>query len=255
MKRQLVFDVGFHKGEDTQHYLARGYHVVAVEANPLLAAAGRRRFSREIAEGRLVLLDVGIGAEASEQTFWVNHTHSEWSSFQPLMGQRGEKGSHSVVVRCVTLASLFQAHGIPYYLKIDIEGNDHYCLQGLTGPELPLYVSCEACDLHWLKLLHERGYTRFKLINQFDGFKEYDIARERSRLRAIRNTLRWQVVRALGMAASFPAGSSGPFGQESDGAWHDFAHVAAAYRSFYPERGDPLNGRSWFDFHATRDAV
>ena len=29
----LVFDLGFHRGEDTDHYLALGHRVVAVEAN------------------------------------------------------------------------------------------------------------------------------------------------------------------------------------------------------------------------------
>ncbi len=254
MNRQLVFDIGFHKGEDTRHYLAKGFRVVAVEANLVLAGAGRTNFSREIADGSLILLDIGIAAEASEQTFWVNHTHTEWSSFQPLMGQRGVKGFHSVAVRCSTIGSLIESYGVPYYLKIDIEGNDNLCFGGLRGPAPPLYISCEACDLHWLELLRGLGYTKFKMINQFDGFRAYDEARERSALRSIRNTLRWQALSALGPRATFPTGSSGPFGEETDGGWHDFDDIAAHYRSFYPEKGVRLNQRSWFDFHATYDA-
>ena len=33
----LIYDVGAHLGEDSQHYLAKGFKVVAVEANPDLA--------------------------------------------------------------------------------------------------------------------------------------------------------------------------------------------------------------------------
>ena len=33
MPRRLIFDVGMHKGEDTEFYLSRGHEVVGVEAN------------------------------------------------------------------------------------------------------------------------------------------------------------------------------------------------------------------------------
>ena len=32
----LVFDIGLNRGQDTANYLAKGYNVVAVEANPEL---------------------------------------------------------------------------------------------------------------------------------------------------------------------------------------------------------------------------
>lgn len=32
MNKQLIFDIGFHKGEDTRYYLYKGYNVVAVDA-------------------------------------------------------------------------------------------------------------------------------------------------------------------------------------------------------------------------------
>ena len=30
----LIFDIGFHKGEDTLFYLLKGYRVIAVDADP-----------------------------------------------------------------------------------------------------------------------------------------------------------------------------------------------------------------------------
>jgi hypothetical protein len=41
----LVLDVGMHNGDDTAYYLASGYDVVAVEANPTLCASARDRFA------------------------------------------------------------------------------------------------------------------------------------------------------------------------------------------------------------------
>src|SRR5690348_14857053 len=40
----LIYDVGLCDGDDTAFYLAKGFRVVAVEANPALVAAAKQRF-------------------------------------------------------------------------------------------------------------------------------------------------------------------------------------------------------------------
>jgi FkbM family methyltransferase len=73
-EQQIVFDIGFHNGSDTAHYLARGFKVVAVEANPALAAHGRALFSDAIRDGKL--LEVGIAEKAGHLDFYVNDSNS-----------------------------------------------------------------------------------------------------------------------------------------------------------------------------------
>src|SRR5690348_4440570 len=117
----LVFDIGFNNGDDTDHYLARGFNVVAVEANPELAEAGRRRFVSAIAAGKLRLLNVGVAQQAGHADFYVNQSVDVWSSFVPEWGQRG--GKFSVIsVPTTTMSSLLKEFGTPYYVKIDVEG-------------------------------------------------------------------------------------------------------------------------------------
>lgn len=48
----LIYDVGLHRGEDTDYYLQKGFRVVAVEANPQLVDECTARFAREIADGK-----------------------------------------------------------------------------------------------------------------------------------------------------------------------------------------------------------
>jgi hypothetical protein len=36
MQDLLVFDIGCHRGEDSDFYLQKGFRIVAVEANPAL---------------------------------------------------------------------------------------------------------------------------------------------------------------------------------------------------------------------------
>lgn len=61
MKRpNLIIDVGMHNGQDTAFYLAKGFDVVALEANPVLVDAARIRFASEIESGQLQILPEAI---------------------------------------------------------------------------------------------------------------------------------------------------------------------------------------------------
>ena len=46
----LIYDVGMHKGEDTDYYLQKGFRVVAFEANPDLVNLCRTRFANAMTE-------------------------------------------------------------------------------------------------------------------------------------------------------------------------------------------------------------
>ena len=41
MVPDLIYDVGMHNGSDTAYYLHKGFRVLAIEANPVLAKQGR----------------------------------------------------------------------------------------------------------------------------------------------------------------------------------------------------------------------
>ena len=64
-KDSLIYDVGLHKGEDTAFYLAKGFEVVAFEANPALVQSCRERFADAIAAGRLTIVEGAVVDEAA----------------------------------------------------------------------------------------------------------------------------------------------------------------------------------------------
>ena len=140
----LIYDVGMNNGDDTAYYLARGYRVVAIEANPLLAKQGAERFAAEVAGGRLKILNVGVSDREGEFPFWICETMSEWSSFNRDIASRDGHPHHELMIPCQRFSSIVAGHGVPFYLKVDIEGNDMLCLRDLKGPDLPKYVSLEA---------------------------------------------------------------------------------------------------------------
>src|SRR5712671_3651984 len=84
----LIIDVGAHNGDDTAHYLQRGFRVVAIEANPALARAVTARFREQVASGTLAVLNVGISAAPGRQPFWVSEDNSVLSSFDRHLVER-----------------------------------------------------------------------------------------------------------------------------------------------------------------------
>src|SRR2546423_2953933 len=138
----LIFDVGAHNGDDSGYYLAKGYRVVAVEANPLLAESIAARFESAIHVGRLTVLNVGIAERPGRLPFWVNEDNSVWSSFDRELGGRHDSRCHAVDIECVRLDTLIRQYAVPHYLKIDIEGYDRICLDALHASECPPYISC-----------------------------------------------------------------------------------------------------------------
>jgi FkbM family methyltransferase len=216
---RLVFDIGFHNGDDTEHYLARGFNVVAVEANPELAEAGRRRFADAIGAGKLRLLNVGIAQEVGQSEFYLNRSRDVWSSFVPDIGRAG--GKFSVVsIPTTTLSTLQREFGTPYYLKIDIDGHEWICLRDLS--DTPQYVSVEAAHLEYLAFLWSKGYRQFKVVNQMDHHA----------------------------GTGFRPGSSGPV-SDTIAEWDTLE--TAAYDYLHVQLGRPARsslGYGWYDFHA-----
>jgi FkbM family methyltransferase len=122
-----VFDVGLHTGQDTAFYLSLGHKVVAVEANPLLVSQARQRFREAIGSGRLSSVEGCIAGQGSGVvSFYVNQTDSALSSFCRHAAGRMGHSLEEIVVSQVQLGPLFREHGVPHYLKMDIEGADKF---------------------------------------------------------------------------------------------------------------------------------
>ena len=170
MEEDLIYDVGLHNGDDTAYYLSKGYRVVAIEADPALAALAHERFENDIERGRLTLLNVAIGPKEGVARFWICDEWSEWNSFDRAVASRQGKKHHAIDVRCREFRNVLREYGVPYYLKVDIENSDHCCIDGLDHKEPPRYVSLEFGRLDDLVALHRLGYNAFKVIHQEASF-------------------------------------------------------------------------------------
>ena len=271
----LIYDVGFNNGDDSFHYLRKGFRVVAVDANPALTEAGKLRFAAEIAAGRLTIVNAAMWEQSGETVrFFVNETEDGQSSLDPERGTRGGKYKE-ITASTVSIGDLFAQYGVPWYLKIDIEGADEMVIRTLPRNGVaPKYLSfeidhgCPAIDL-----LAPLGYTGFKLINPatltqslpiFDhevmvrllrkpsvllpGFRSF-IAGLPESVRP-RKTL-WEPTReALGYSVE-----TGPFAEETAGAWKTAEEMKLWLEHVYREYTRAgTSGEFWYDLHARNAA-
>jgi FkbM family methyltransferase len=232
MERDLIYDVGLSTGQDTEFYLKKGFRVVGIEANPGLVEGCRERFRGDVDSGRLRLLTLGIGSKPGSFTFYINQTHSEWSSLIESIGTRGGRFTTDVV-EVVTLDTILQTHGVPYYLKIDIEGMDNAAVEAAGRmADRPQYISVETGPgPAWIDSLHEVGYRWFKLIDQTAV----------ERLACPEPTREGQSV-----AHQFVRGSTGPFGEDTPGEWKSYEEVRREWLDYLSRPGDK---NLWFDIH------
>lgn len=171
----LIFDLGFHNGDDTSFYLAKGFRVVAVEANPRLVEAGLRRFDSDIQRGRLTLLNKAIAEVAGKVDFFIHATKTEWSSCLLSMAESDGSASTRITVDSTNPRELFQEYGVPHYMKVDVEGCDVFVAKQLCESEIkPKFVSFETSRRDYAGIfsyLYVAGYSRFQLINQANNPK------------------------------------------------------------------------------------
>jgi FkbM family methyltransferase len=124
--------------------LARGLRVVAGEANPKLCADMRKRFAAEIGAGRLVIIDRAISGRKTV-TLFVNTADSGLGTTMPDYAARGMALTgdlKEIEVETITIPEIIRAHGVPDYLKVDIEGADILCLLGLFDVDgAPRFIS------------------------------------------------------------------------------------------------------------------
>ena len=137
MIKSLIYDVGMSNGDDTAYYLASGFKVVAIEADPLLVEQTSRRFEKEIAIGDLIMLNVGVSDRDGSFPFRICESNPEWSSFDLAASEDKGVDFRQVMVSCRSFRSILEEFGTPFYLKLDIEGNEIYCLRDLIASDLP----------------------------------------------------------------------------------------------------------------------
>ena len=168
-------------------FLEQGFCVVAVDANPRMAAETSSRASSHAPN--VVVLNAGLddGASKSQNlTFYINpkygavHSSLDFDKAQSKMG-RGQKLKRATVrgMACTALWNYIPSGTELFYMKVDIEERHYVCIEALRQiprERLPRYISWEmheyarrlpfpVLDTELIVQMHRLGYTTMKVAS------------------------------------------------------------------------------------------
>jgi FkbM family methyltransferase len=107
---QTICDIGVHHGHDSAFYLAKGFRVVGVEANPQLCEQLRRTFAEQISRGTYALVECAISDQPNDVEFFINLDKDDLSSTNEMYGARAGTRHQRVRVPAITIDSLVLKH-------------------------------------------------------------------------------------------------------------------------------------------------
>jgi FkbM family methyltransferase len=169
----LVLDVGAHVGDRVASFRRLGARVVAVEPQPALARTLALLYGRDPA---VTIAPLAVGRSTGKLELRINVDNPTVSTASAdfvraahgVAGWEGQVWGRSVAVAVTTLDDLIAQHGMPAFIKIDIEGFEAEALAGLSRP-------CPALSFEFTTIQRDvasasiarcvaLGYARFNAI-------------------------------------------------------------------------------------------
>lgn len=135
----LVFDIGAHVGDRIAAFRRLGARVVALEPQSALARTLRLLYGRDSA---VTIVEAAAGCAEGSLDLKLNLENPMVSSASTAFvaaaraapGWEGQRWERSVTVPMTTLDALIARHGMPSFVKIDVEGLEYAVLCGLARP-------------------------------------------------------------------------------------------------------------------------
>ena len=169
----LVFDVGAHVGDRVAAFRRLGARVIAVEPQPALVRTLRLLYGRDRA---VTVEPVALGRSEGTIELRINIDNPTVSTASEAFiraaegapGWEAQAWTRTIGVPITTLDALIARHGMPAYIKIDVEGFEAEVLAGLTQP--PRAISFEFTTIQsdvaaaCIKRCAELGYARYNAM-------------------------------------------------------------------------------------------
>lgn len=168
----LVFDIGAHVGDRTASFRRLGARVIAVEPQPLCVRSIRALYDDD---DQVTVVEAACGTATGLLELHINSANPTVSTVSPHFVQaadgaenwQGQVWDARLTVPATTLDILIAEHGLPAFIKIDVEGFEDAVLAGLSHPlpalSFEFTTVARAVAQRALDRAVALGFTRFNL--------------------------------------------------------------------------------------------
>jgi len=144
-KGNVIFDIGANDGFKTDIFLRLGAKVVAVEPDEINQDVLKGKFVKNrLFPKQVIIVGDAVSDHVGVMTMWIDAPGSALNTLNPKWVETLRSGkthtgqslcfAEEKKVETTTLEKLIACHGIPFYIKIDVEGHELNVLRSLKQP-------------------------------------------------------------------------------------------------------------------------
>jgi len=141
----LIFDIGANRGYKTGMFLRLGARVVSVEPDEASQTLLEQQFiNYRLRKPAMVIVPKAVSDKSAVEKMWIdapgsalNTLSDKWAETLRHDGDRFGEGLEFAKfkeIETVSIDDLVAEHGLPFYIKIDVEGHELKALQGMHRP-------------------------------------------------------------------------------------------------------------------------
>ena len=158
---KLAFDIGGNMGQTTDFLLQNYDKVICFEPNPDLVNHLKNKYHNN---NKVIIEEIGLSDEESVKKFYISNSHvvstisQDWinnSRFTNVYNWNNE-----IEINTTTLDKVIEKYGIPYFIKIDVEGYEYEVFMGLTKLLDDTYISFEWAEEQYSKINETVSYLK-----------------------------------------------------------------------------------------------